>query len=360
MLLIRSLLLSALGISFLGLFCSGPVLAQQSAKQQREFRSLEELNTAYDKQLLEIDRQRVSDLAALAARTQGAEADAAYAQLFNIAMARGFCPKVEGVAESCLASESSSRENKALATLVRIIAKSDSGRDDLALAELKNFLKRPRIGGGSEESKDMHLAVSEAYLQRLIRACRYDAARKLCEVACDEEGATAAMKDHFESRMARLTLLGKPAAPIAGVDIDGKDVSLANLKGKVVLVEFWATWCPPCVASIPHLASLGEKYRDRGFEILGINVDTAHEDVKDAKTALPVVRRFLATHDVSWTNLLNDEKQNNYAEAYGVAEIPANFLIGRDGKIVGVELSGNELDRAVDKALGDEGGLLRK
>ena len=77
------------------------------------------------------------------------------------------------------------------------------------------------------------------------------------------------VKSHFGARMARLNLVGKLAPPIAGPDVDGRPVSLADYKGKVVLVDFWATWCPPCVASIPALNTLAQKYHDQGFVIVG-------------------------------------------------------------------------------------------
>ena len=156
--------------------------------------------------------------------------------------------------------------------------------------------------------------------------------------------------------MARLNWLGKPAPAIAATDVDGKPVSLAELKGRVVLVDFWATWCPPCVASIPALNELARKYHDRGFVILGVNVDAMHEDVKEIKTVLPVVRRFLVKHRVTWMSLLNGQGTADFAAAYGVEEIPANFLIDRDGKVVAVEQSGDALERAVVDALGNPNG----
>ena len=153
------------------------------------------------------------------------------------------------------------------------ISKSSSGRPPQA--DARDGRKTPISA----------LAVGEALLQRLIHDGRYDIARKLCDVACEEE-APAAVKDHFEDRMARIDLVGKPAPPIAGTDVDGKPVSLAELKGKVVLIDFWASWCPPCVAAIPTLKALSQKYQDRGFVILGVNVDAMHEDVKEPDAAL--------------------------------------------------------------------------
>jgi hypothetical protein len=105
---------------------------------------------------------------------------------------------------------------------------------------------------------------------------------------------------------------------------------------------------------MPRLAALAEKYRDRGFEILGVNVDNKQENAKDPKALLATVRLFLVTHGATWTNLLNGNGPADAAKAYGVAEIPANFLVGRDGKVIALELSDDGLDRAIGRALGAE------
>ena len=85
-----------------------------------------------------------------------------------------------------------------------------------------------------------------------------------------------------------------------------------------------------------------------------------HEDVKEMKVATAAVRRFLVKHRVTWTNILNGHGPNDLAAAYGVEEIPANFLIGRDGKVVAVEQSGEALERAVVGAIEDGAGRRAK
>ena len=232
------------------------------------------------------------------------------------------------------------REHPRLATLVRMIATADAGKNEEAIASLRGLLKVPAELKGKEPAAEVEakLAVVEAYVRRLIRRGRYDRARELCSMICEEDTAPDVLKDHFEGRMDRLDLLNKPAPTIEGTDVEGKKVSLAGLKGKVVLVDFWATWCPPCVASIPTLKRLEATYRDRGFAILGINLDARHEAAGEVGKSLPLVRKFLAEHEAAWTNLLDAEGAGDFARAYGVEEIPANFLVGRDGKIVALEL----------------------
>jgi thiol-disulfide isomerase/thioredoxin len=151
-------------------------------------------------------------------------------------------------------------------------------------------------------------------------------------------------------------LIGKPAPEIEGKDVDGKPVRLAYFKGKVVLVDFWATWCPPCVASFPTLRQLAREYKDRSFAILGVNLDdlARSESGQPGAGAEPAhvdIRPFLVSQRVGWTNLVGPGG-DAAAKAFGVEEIPASFLIDRDGKIVQVELRDQALARTLAQLLG--------
>jgi thiol-disulfide isomerase/thioredoxin len=354
---IRRALIWSLGTLILRLGVPMPVVAQERATDRPpgRFAALDALDASYQRQLHDLECRRIADLAALAEKAPGPEADAAYRQLFGLAITRDLCREAQAAAGRCAASNSAGRDVRALAALVQVLARADKGEHDQAIDDWRSLLQQSARGQGAALDADLTLAVGEALLQRLIREGRYDVARKLCGLACEDE-APAALKDHFEDRMARLNLLGKPAPPIVATDVDGKAVSLADFKGRVVLVEFWATWCPPCVASMPALNALDRKYQDRGFVILGVNVDAMHEDVKELKAARAIVRRFLVKHRVTWTNVQSGEGSGDIAAAYGVEEIPANFLIGRDGTVVAVEQSGEALERAVAAALGEPAG----
>ncbi len=107
-------------------------------------------------------------------------------------------------------------------------------------------------------------------------------------------------------------------------DTQGSARTLSSLRGKVVLVEFWATWCPPCRDSVSELNRLYEKYQGKNFEILGISVD-------EGSDAPSVVRQFVKEHAVIYPVLVDDRNVNNL---YEVSGIPAMFLIDREGKIV--------------------------
>jgi cytochrome c biogenesis protein CcmG/thiol:disulfide interchange protein DsbE len=115
---------------------------------------------------------------------------------------------------------------------------------------------------------------------------------------------------------------GRTAAPDFTLrDISGREVSLSDFRGKVVLLDFWATWCPPCLMAIPHLNSLQEEYSADGFEILGINLDQT-----DARS----LSRFTETMKISYAVLIGTP---DVASKYGVNPIPTTFLIDRQGRL---------------------------
>lgn len=119
-------------------------------------------------------------------------------------------------------------------------------------------------------------------------------------------------------------LKGKPAPGFALRSLDGRTVRLADLKGKVVLLNFWATWCAPCRVEMPMLAELHAQYRARGLEIIGISMDERGQEAQIAK--------FVATKGVKYPILLNDEKiGDSYA---GARFLPQTFLVDRSGKVV--------------------------
>jgi thiol-disulfide isomerase/thioredoxin len=113
------------------------------------------------------------------------------------------------------------------------------------------------------------------------------------------------------------------AAPAwALTDLAGKPVTSESLKGKVVIVDFWATWCGPCRAAIPHLIELHKAYRDKGFEVVGVSLD---------QQGPGVVQSFVTQHEIPYTIAMGNQKVVN--DFGGVRGIPTAFIISQDGKI---------------------------
>jgi len=318
-----------------------------------EFRSLAELNAHFEKEAVRLQASRIESLAKLAATAGGEEAESAYHTLFDLAVALGRFADAEPAARAYLGREQGEPENYALAASIDLIARAGRGEYDQCRADLEDFLKRRAAASDKSHALPAPLvaAVGEAYLQALGNAGRYDDARRVCELAL-ASGAEPAVKAFFEDRLALFSMLGKPAHEIEGTDLDGKPVKLSSLKGKVVLVDFWATWCPPCARAFPSLRELARHHKDDGFVILGVNLDHQAKAAEgEAAKVAPIVRRFLIDHRAGWQNL-SGAGADAAAKAYGVEQIPASFLVAKDGTIVDVDLKGEALDRAVARSVG--------
>lgn len=141
----------------------------------------------------------------------------------------------------------------------------------------------------------------------------------------------------------RLKVGAKPL-PFSGTDTAGKPISLAAYKGKVVLVDFWATWCGPCVGEVPNVVRVYNKYKAKGFNVIGVSLD--RENDKNRLLA------FTKENAMPWPQIYDGKFwEAALAKAYGVQSIPFTLLIGRDGKIAAVGARGEELEPAVLAAL---------
>jgi len=120
--------------------------------------------------------------------------------------------------------------------------------------------------------------------------------------------------------------IGSPAPSWKLTDMSGKTISSDDFKGKVVVVDFWATWCPPCVGEIPGYVELQKKYADQGLVFVGLSVDQGGPDV---------VNKFVADHHLNYDVALADEKTES---AFGGFEaIPTTFVIDRTGHIANMK-----------------------
>jgi len=151
---------------------------------------------------------------------------------------------------------------------------------------------------------------------------------------------------------ARIELLskvdvGKQAINFTQQSVDGKPVQLTDFRGRYVLLEFWASWCGPCRAENPNLVKQYQLYKDKGFDVLGISLDSNKELWKQAieKDGLP------------WTHVsdLNGWK-NAVAEMYGIRAVPASFLVDPSGKIIAQGLRGESLNKKLEELFGKPQG----
>jgi thiol-disulfide isomerase/thioredoxin len=140
--------------------------------------------------------------------------------------------------------------------------------------------------------------------------------------------------------------LPRPAPAFAVRDFDGVTFSNQSLAGKVVLVDFWATWCVPCHRAMPELQALHDRYANRGFTVVGISID---EEAGPAK-----VKKFIKGRKLSYPIAMDSRESPAWA-AFRVKAVPAAFLIDREGRVVaqwvGRAASGAEIERALEGLL---------
>ncbi len=118
---------------------------------------------------------------------------------------------------------------------------------------------------------------------------------------------------------------GKPAPDFSTIDLDGKPISLQQYRGKVVLLDFWAVWNGFCIGDMLNLKKIYDTYKDQGFDIIGVNLDT--DETK--------LRNYLKKNDIPWRQVYSSlERQSPLAQQYDVRSIPARWLVDRDGRLI--------------------------
>ena len=260
------------------------------------------------------------------------DVDSAYQWIFKTALKHHFQTKALVLAQRYLQRPKQVASIHKLAQQILILGKSQQGEMAKAQAGFQQFLKEQPAYTAEENISFALQFASQAQLQKQYRIAAgiyADTARRFT--------LNPQVREICENKIAKLQLINETAPPIAALDIARKRVDISSYRGKVLLIDFWATNCPPCVEALPHMKRLYKQYHAQGLEILGISLDIHQETVS----------KFQQERKIPWQLMMLEASPGSLRRPYKVRAIPSLYLVNRQGKIVQFDLSGHDLSQAI-------------
>jgi peroxiredoxin len=283
------------------------------------------------------DRALIRELSEyLTVHPRADDRDQAYAALFNKAIEHDWYTEVEDLGRQYLKADPEGPV-KALAQIVQTMARAQAGRYGDALARFRELIK----GLDPNEQEEFATSFSDSFAGQAIVAGEYQIARQAYAALLDRFGESPNLRQKVQGDLKRLDQVGKTAPTFTADDIQGRAIRSDALRGKYVLLDFWATWCGPCIAELPRLQAAYRSYHDAGFEILGVSLDESKEAVVD----------FVKARKIPWPQVHGASGAGDLVQAFGVSTIPATYLIDPEGTIIRLDLRGKALDEALARLI---------
>ena len=186
-------------------------------------------------------------------------------------------------------------------------------------------------------------------LARADLMLRFDHEKGLALLQEWMKGQDQNLAEAAKARLLKAQMIGQPI-DLQFTAVDGSFVDLKALRGKIVLVDFWASWCPDCIREMPAVRQTYQKYKDKGFAILGISLD------KDEQA----LSNFVARKLIPWPQYFDGQGWGNeFAIKYGVRAIPERWLINQRGEVVSTDISAEQLEQRIEQLMSSRDRLSR-
>ncbi len=205
----------------------------------------------------------------------------------------------------------------------------------------------PDLSGVDEFIK---LAPKDARAAQLLYSATFSIRDTAAKAAIEERILKEFPDSHFgamiKASKRQREAVGKPFDLEFADAITGSTVSMKNLKGKVVVVDFWATWCGPCVVEMPHMKELYAKFKDQGVEFIGVSLDHSKE-----AGGLAALKKFVKEKEITWPQYYQGNYWNSdFSKSWGINSIPCVFVVDTEGKLYSVEGRG-KLEQMIPELL---------
>jgi peroxiredoxin len=289
----------------------------------------------FDSILASQTRKTFDRIAAYAkANPDAADADRAHRWLFATAVSSGLEAEAVELADAYLERDDKDPTTANGAQQVRMFGLAKSGKAEEAVQMYAAQLKFSRFQSGGPM---IELGLDLATAMRMARD--FAGARAIYDAVGQKFFLNTAVQERCRNKKQKLDLLDADAPSLTGTDTKGEAFDLASLKGKVVLVDFWATNCPPCIEEFPNIKAIYSELHKDGFEIIGVSLD--------GDTSL--VESFTSRMKMPWRQIVDETTVEGLRKDWQVRTIPSLYIVGRDGKVSQCDVKGRDLRTTIEK-----------